>query len=224
MIIASPQEPEDIRVALAKLCMVKVHIAPEGLGADYTFQGVWEDEPLSIGVQRKTEADLIASYRDGRLNDELTRLSQAVDIGIVLVEGQEAWNEDGTHPFRAGWTLDGLRNALGTIQQRRFIVTTSRDHADTARRLHSLQKYYAKKRHSSVLGRAYYSPEPIPYGIRFLQGIPKCGLVRATKIYNRFGVPMRWVISESELAEEAGPSAGADIYKFLGGDEDGRNG
>ena len=221
MIIASPQEPEEVRNALKNLCIVKIHAAPELIGADYTFQGVWEGKPIRVGVQRKTQADLIASYASRRLNSELTRLSR-MDIGIVLIEGCEKWNADGTHPYRAGWTLDGFRNALVTIQMQRFIVTTTRDHEDTARRLCSLEKYYMKKLHSSILGGANHRPKDISPEVNFLQGIPHCGQVRATKIFARFKMPMRWVISKQDLIDELGPKVGADIYNFLGGNKNGR--
>ena len=108
MILVSPTEPEDIIALLGNQIEVAVNSQAEIFGADYLFEGF----PGKIGVQRKTEADFIASATGGRLANETRNLS-ACGVAILLLESRERWNPNGTHPFHNGWQRDNVRNLRG---------------------------------------------------------------------------------------------------------------
>lgn len=65
-------------------------------------------------VERKPVADLLASFRDGRWQDQLPRLTQA-GLPILLIEGRIRTRRDGSL-IVAGrnrqWTLDDLDGLL----------------------------------------------------------------------------------------------------------------
>lgn len=208
MIIASPQEPTDILDILTQYADTRIDIMPERIGGDYIVgEGV-------CGIQRKTEADLIASANDGRLADELRRLADMPEQ-VLLIEGQERWEADGRHPHRRGWSLTGFENQLITVQRSGVVVVRTNGHLHTARRIVELDEYYRQREHTSLLIRPRSTPEPVPDEVWFLQGLPGVGHKRAQKIYETLGLPLAWTCDVFDLVEVLGPTVGTKAFEFL---------
>ncbi len=207
MIIASPQEPIDILDVLSVYGDTRIDAMPEGLGADYIVgAGI-------CGIQRKTEADLIASAQDGRLADELRRLDDMPER-VLIVEGRERWEADGRHPFRRGWTITGVENQLVTVQRAGVVVQRTMSHLHTAARIVELDAYYQQE-HLSLAIRPRSTPEPVSDEVWFLQGLPGIGIKRAQKLYDELGLPLAWTCSEYDLGAVLGPNVGSRAYNFL---------
>jgi len=207
VIVASPQEPDDILNVLEQYADTRIDAMPEGIGADYIVgEGI-------CGIQRKTEADLIASANDGRLADELRRLADMPEQ-VLLVESRERWEEDGRHPFRRGWTLTGVENQLLTVQRAGVAVQRTRDHLHTAARIVELDAYYQQE-HTSLLIRPRTNYEPVSDEVWFLQGLPGIGHKRAQKIYDEMGLPLAWTCDVYDLVAVLGPTVGTRAFEFL---------
>ena len=207
MIIASPQEPDAILDILTQYAETNIHAFPESIGADYIVGAG------SCGIQRKTEADLIASAQDGRLADELRRLAD-LPHQVLIVEGRERWGPDGKHPFRQGWTTLGVENQLVSVQAAGVIVQRTNSHLHTASRIVELDAYFQRE-HTSLLIRPQVTAEPVPPEVWFLQGLPGVGTKRATKLFEALGLPLAWTCGEADLVAVLGPKTGAKAYNFL---------
>ncbi len=207
MIIASPQEPTPILDVLTQYAETNIHAFPESIGADYIVGAG------SCGIQRKTEADLIASAQDGRLADELRRLAE-LPHQVLIVEGRERWGPDGAHPFRRGWTTTGMENQLVSVQAAGVIVQRTNSHQHTASRIMELDAYFQRE-HTSLLIRPQVTAEPVPPEVWFLQGLPKIGTKRAQKLYEALWPCFIWTCSEADVVAVLGPKVGAETYSFL---------
>jgi len=208
MIIASPQEPDDILRALAQRADTRIDAMPEQMGADYIVgEGI-------CGIQRKTEADLIASAIDGRLADELRRLAEMPER-VLIVESRERWQADGRHPFRKGWTRTGVENQLLTVQRSGVAVQRTKDHLHTAARIVELDAYYQQE-HTSLLIRPRTNYEPVSDEVWFLQGLPGIGHKRAQKLFDELGLPLQWTCDVYDLVAVLGPTVGTRAFEFLG--------
>lgn len=207
MIIASPQEPDAILDVLTQYADTRIDAMPERIGADYIVgEGI-------CGVQRKTEADLIASATDGRLADELRRLADMPEQ-VLLVEGRERWEVTGRHPHRRGWSLLGFENQLLTVQRSGVVVVRTDNHLNTVRRIVELDDYYQRE-HTSLDIRPRSTPEPVSDEVWFLQGLPGIGHKRAQKLYDELWPCLRWTCSEFDLGRVVGPTVGTKAFEFL---------
>jgi ERCC4-type nuclease len=159
-------------------------------------------------------ADLIASVQDGRLAEEVQRMRACgrLDVQVVLVEGRPNWTIDGVllgRGFGAQWTVAQHRGLLWSVRDMGVWVDTTDDLADTANWLTMFDRWCAKDRHYALIRRpgavsAWGKPDNREYGIHLLQGLPGVGPEIAERIWDKYGVPWAWTISESELKEVEG--------------------
>lgn len=71
-------------------------------GSDFVW--LTDHDPYKVvGVQRKTVTDFISSWRDGRLQDQMFKLLNCVDIPILIIEG----------PCWINWKTHGLVTQYG---------------------------------------------------------------------------------------------------------------
>lgn len=133
--------------------------------ADFAFEGNGPDAGTwSIGVERKTLPDLVASLQSGRLQGlqtehgqggQLGRLRQTYDLAWVLVEGQWTADRQGRicqkrrqqlHPVPGNMTEDGLAKRLLSLQLLGgILIERTRDTQHTVHWLASLMRWWTDK-------------------------------------------------------------------------------
>jgi ERCC4-type nuclease len=77
----------------------------------------------SIGIERKTISDLLASVKDGRLFDQVTRLCDTYEYPVLLIEGS-------LYPFIVNPILSGTYTSL-LYGFKNLKIAHSRDHKGT---------------------------------------------------------------------------------------------
>jgi ERCC4-type nuclease len=203
--LCSPTEPKPLKK------LGKVSSVPENYGADFLIMG----KKIRIGVQRKQfPGDLLASLTDGRLYDQLPRLSE-LDRAILVIEGHGRWTEDGEligdskyHRF----TIQQLHGLLFTVMFEfnvPSIWVANMD--DTARVLTNLEGWANKDKHTSLKSRpgagksSWGSTSEKHLAQHILQGFPGVGGELAGRIVDKFeGVPLTWTVGLDELMEVEG--------------------
>lgn len=163
-----------------------------------------------VGIQRKELSDLVASVRDGRLQKELAQM-KALPLAAFLIEGKEQWTNDGLAMWSSSWTRSQHLGTLWGIQSRGFWLAYSQDLTQTIAWLSAFEKWLAKERHVSLAVRPGQRASSVwgtsaseDYALHFLQGIPGVGIDIAKKIYDRFGVPIAWTITDLDLQQIPG--------------------
>lgn len=123
----SPTEPAELR---ERADVVSMH--PETFGVDILVHGLAH----SVGVQRKTISDLIASLQDGRLAEQVMKMGR-LNVAIVLLEGKFNWTHDG-HLVSNGW---GERLTEVAFKKIKLSVLASGVHIDHSTGLHDTLKW-----------------------------------------------------------------------------------
>lgn len=173
---------------------------PESLGCDFLIPC-----PIGlVGVQRKEIHDLIASRADGRLARELAQMKQ-LDVAVLLVEGRLKWTGDGIlSSSRAVWTRDQHLGLLFSIQSSGVWVNSSDSLTESREYLSRLEKWFSKEKHAGIMTR----PKPQTqwghrndrdFGIHIIQSFDGIGPGVAGAIFDKYGVPLKWTISQEDL-------------------------
>jgi len=202
--LISPTEPKQFhRVGT-------VSSSPERYGADFLIIG----HKQRIGVQRKQfPGDLLASLTDGRLYDQLPRLSD-LDRSLLVIEGHGQWTEDGEligNKYQR-MNISQFYGLLYTIMFEFGVpsiwVGSMRDTIDV---LVSLESWAKKKKHKALTQRpgpsksSWGSTSEQHFAQHLLQGFPGIGPELAGRIVAKFeGVPLTWTHSVDELMEVEG--------------------
>lgn len=194
--LVAPTEPKYLRD------LGKVSSTPELYGADFLLVG----KMGVVGVQRKEVRDFLASVEDDRLGKEVAMM-QALSIGIVLIEGEWKWTDDGAlmDRYNSRWTSTQINGLLWSIQSRGLWTSFVPDMEQTSKYLSSLGTWLAKDRHNSLMNRKnptspWGKADNRDWAVHFLQGIPGIGPVQAAAIYDHFGgIPMSMDVGVKEL-------------------------
>lgn len=157
-----------------------------------------------VGVQRKEIHDLIASRADGRLARELAQMKQ-LDIAILLVEGRLQWTSDGQLlSSRSKWTRSQHLGMIFSIQSTGIWVHSSSNLMDSREYLEHLERWFQKERHAGINVRpkpttAWGQRTDRDWAIHVIQSFDGIGPGVAGAIFDKFGLPLRWTVTESEL-------------------------
>ena len=200
MWLVSPTEPKEFDVLGRRSSL------PEQFGVDFLGVGL-------VGVQRKTINDFLASMVDGRLEKELAQMKR-LRVAALVIEGEWRWTTDGHLVESPGWSLDAVTAALWSIQLVHGVIWwQSRWPDETVRLLEKFEVWVGKGKHAGFLRR----PKPYvpPWGrgdnrewaLHLLQSFPGIGPERAAAIYDTLGIPLRWTVTEKELARVPGIGA-----------------
>lgn len=102
---------------------------------------VWSGPLGRVGVEDKCFTDLVQSRNNGRLDDELRRLSEGYAFPILYVRGDVEWRGYG-----APWTESGVNNLLLGRQMHGVYTywTRASSPIDQARHLYELWEYTQK--------------------------------------------------------------------------------
>ena len=117
---------------------------PPDVGGDVSFEGVDSGgNAVTIGVERKTISDLLASWVDGRLTDQLRRMVHNYDVVILAVSGDLS-PKYSTQPRKRGRVdlvpTTPVMNELVRWQARGVIVVPCEDVGDRIAELYALFK------------------------------------------------------------------------------------
>jgi ERCC4-type nuclease len=195
---------------------------------------MWSPVFGTVGVQRKTVTDLVASLGDGRLQREITDM-KGLDVGIWMIEGNPEWTSDGQLlGSRTSYQKDQHMGLLFSLQSRSFWLATPTNQNESIGLLLTLQKWLRKKAHKSLLTRpgpegSFGVVDRMDWQIHFLQGLPGVGYERARAIIDHYsGLPFRLDGGLRDVAG-LGPKTARRIEEMFGkdgkgekGDEDGK--
>lgn len=166
---------------------------PESFGCDLLFaaNGRW------AGVQRKEFKDLISSIRDGRLGEQIAKMSDpGLCYRMVVVEGSAKWTMAGdlVGKYSGGVTRQSLRKILWTARSNGLWVDFTDSLDDTVRLLETFEEWCKKDVHRSLSGRPavrsqWGTVNSRDYQIHLLQGLPGVGPELAANILDQVGMP-----------------------------------
>lgn len=175
---------------------------PERLGADILF----ESKHGLVGVQRKEQADLIASVRDGRLGREF-QLMQQLQLRFLVIEGSPQWDREGNlMTARTPWTLRQQWGVELSAQTHGVMVVKTRSAMETVACCEYLATWAEKDEHvSSLLAR----PKPPTNGWgkpddkltfqHIFSSLPSVSMELSGRIFDKFGNVIRLGVTEDEL-------------------------
>lgn len=179
---------------------------PERWGCDVLIR----TDHLWVGIQRKAVPDFIASINDGRLGEEVRRMTACgrLDIKVLLIEGEPTFTSDGVYMsngYGSQFTLAQYRGMLWSARERGLWVDHTKTIAETRVWLRMIEQWANKKKHSALDRRpsafgAWGTPDSREYGLHLLQGLPNVGPELAARIYDEFkGVPWVWEVTVEQL-------------------------
>lgn len=168
----------------------------ESYGVDFLFPS----KLGLVGVQRKTNADLIASLRGDRIQRELVQMSSGgLDYAFILIEGNWNWGQRNKWGSRNNFTQSEYTGFLLSVQYHGINLLHTEDQYGTATALRTMELWFNKPGdHDSLLRKpkAKVSPE-----LHILQHFDGISLARAKAIYHHFGfLPLMWRVSREEMA------------------------
>ena len=225
-LLISPTEPASLRAELGEdICIVSDE--PERYGADVLTR-IWKyGQVITIGWQRKTYSDLVASMIDGRVYD-FNRLRK-LDFPFLVIEGKPHFTKTGLL-FRSDgkptkFTRAGLLNLeRSAIFITGLIVRHTPDTKATAELILDDLEYIQHEKHLSLFRRPRPKGEWGITGLEeqrlfFMQGLPKIGAATAAKIlrHNKGKIPMQWTVTADEMQkiEGIGKKTADALIRFL---------
>jgi ERCC4-type nuclease len=197
-------EPEYFRKALNDL--VDVVALPT---ADWAWIGAHGE---SIGIERKDTGDLLNSFQNGRLTDQLTRLTEQFNWPILIIEGHLSATADGMCKINYGGAYQVRSFRYDTIQLMLleaqmsgvFIVHTNHNYG-TGVMIRALYEFSQRAEHNLLNRRI----RPFQLGTRvdeqvfLLMGLPGVGEDSARGLITTFGSPfnaMAGLVANEKLA------------------------
>jgi ERCC4-type nuclease len=214
-ILVSPAEPAALRA------LGTTNSRVESFGVDFLFHSkLWG----AVGVQRKELSDLVASVRDGRLVRELAQM-KVLNVAVLLLEGKVTWSNDGLAMWSPGWTAAQHLGVTLSVQSSGVWIASTGSQDETIKWLSLFTKWVAKETQGSLSHRPtargsslWGSVDNRDYGIHLLQGIDGVGSELAARIWDRWGVPWAWTITEEELTavDGIGKAKAKKIISALG--------
>lgn len=200
MILVSPAEPP-----VLKAIGISSPI-PEKYGADF----YWATEAgLSVGVQRKEVKDLVNSLHNGLLGKEIAKMN-ALDLRVLLIEGNFRWNVNGTSSAVNGWSRQQLRGVIYSMQSQGFWTLLTESREDTIESVSQLRSYLDKNTHSLIRNRpkatnSWGKATNRDWAIHLLQSFEGVAVGTAEAIYDHFeGVPLVWTVTKEEMIQVKG--------------------
>ena len=178
-----------------------------------------------VGVQRKAVLDFIASFLNGRLQEELMRMG-GLPRRVLLIEGTPLWDFDGTiqavsndssvksrSVTQSRFRRETWWGVMLTVQESGVFVMETKSLHETGQFLTRLDAWAQKEKHLSLVARP--GPEGTMGGVgrvtrrawlvHLLQSFRGIGPEAAGAIVDHFdGVPLRWTVDEKELCQVPG--------------------
>lgn len=181
-----------------------------------------------VGVQRKTCSDLVASLRDGRIFDLVTK-GEGLTATILLLEGDWEFDRAGNSRTCRGFTEAQLTGLKLSLQRKHgILIVESRSLEGTAALLGQMESWFASEdKVSSLLA----VPKAESWGagkkataLRVWMQVPGISLGGAIALHDAVGLPLALTCTDAELraVPKIGPKRIAAIKEtFNGGSQNG---
>ncbi len=188
--LISPTEPQPLKD------LGKVSSLSEKYGSDILML----IKDVRVGVQRKKfPNDLMASLADGRLYDQIRKMSR-LNHAVLVLEGHGQWTTDGVLMSEYAFTRDQLHGLMLSMSFEFGVqIFQVRDMGETIQLLINMEKWLQKPDHTSLLRRpgpdkdSWNEKSDRMDGIHLLQSFQGVGPKLAAAIYDHYeGVPMSW--------------------------------
>lgn len=186
---------------------------------------MWVARKRMWGVQRKTWADLLASVADDRLAKEVEQ-SRVLDHVVLVLEGRPTITAEGSYLIgRQTWTAEQVLGLRLSIQSRGWWIEQTANVVGTAKLLGAIQAWSKKERHTSLDSRSQKAkgvwgmdPTDRAFAVWVCQSIPGVGPELGKRIYDLYGMPFGWKVTEAELGKVKGigKKRAARIYRAIG--------
>lgn len=202
-LLIAPTEPAALKA------VGKSSSLPEKFGVDI----LWFANGKRWGVQRKEYRDLLSSTDDGRLTREAGMISTKLDHGFLLIEGWPQFTAEGEMigtGYGRRWDYKGWVGYLMSAETHGMNVWRTANLAETVRWVQIVEAWSRKKTHSALIGREalgggmWGTPTNREYGIYLLSSIDGIGPELAGRIYDLYGVPLQWTVTDDDLAKVPG--------------------
>jgi ERCC4-type nuclease len=186
-IYVAPTEPQQLR-ELADV--VSQH--PERFGVDILING----NHHTVGIQRKTVADLVASLDDGRLAAQSVLMEGlAANEVVVLLEGRVRFNNDMLvlDEWGSGMSRRRFQRILSTLRHQGIHVHPSDDLDDTVHWVEVLGEWADVEHHSTLTPMTktvkgdWGERKKKHYQVQVLMGMPGIGKGLAERIVDVLG-------------------------------------
>ena len=198
IIYVAPSEPEALR-------SVADHVSqhPERFGVDVLLVGAHN----TVGIQRKTVSDLVASLNDGRLAEQSVLMKGlALDEVVVLIEGNVRFVDNSL--MIGGWgeklSRKQFKRVLATLRASNIHVHPSESLEDTVHWVEVLGEWADVEHHSTLapVGRTvagdWGEKKRKHYQVQVLMGFPGIGKGLAERIVDVLGgLPFMWKDKEA---------------------------
>lgn len=166
----------------------------------------------TVGVQRKSILDFVASVEDGRLAKEV-RQTDGLGLRVLLLEGKVTWTDSGLLIANGLWTRTRHLATVWSMSSRGWWTMSSLDVEDSVLWLRSFESWLKRpvEEHQTLQTRPGAGKNE--WGMRdskewclwLLQGFEGIGRKTALAIYDHFnGIPMAWTVGVEELMEVKG--------------------
>ena len=154
-----------------------------------------------VGIERKSARDFLSSLFSGRLFDQASRLSEAYEKPLILIQGYLEEELEYFSNFSAIWgSLFSLSLEMGVA------VLQARDELSVARAIFTLARREQEKRRSKPRIRA--KPKMLSMEekqIFLVSGLPSVGAELAERLLTHFRTPRRvFAAREGELMKVPG--------------------
>lgn len=186
----SPTEPQALRDIAD---VVSMH--PEDYGVDALVHGLAH----SIGIQRKTISDLMASLQDGRLAEQVAKM-QRLDFSMILIEGRFNWTGEG-YLITGGWgervSEAGFRRMKLTILAAGVHIEHAVNLNDTLEWVKTAASWSDAQEHSTLQAKGrdmrgqWGEKRTEHYRLSVLSSFPGIGPELAKRILDEVGWPMK---------------------------------
>jgi Fanconi anemia group M protein len=154
-----------------------------------------------VGIERKSARDYLSSLFSGRLFDQASRLSEAYEKPVILIEGYLEEELDGFNNFSAIWgSLFSLSLDMAVT------VLQVKDQVSVAKAILTIAKREQEERRSKPRIRAKPKMMEMPERQVFLvSGLPSIGTELAERLLTHFRTPRRvFAAKEGELVKVPG--------------------
>ncbi|MGC9331742.1 MAG: ERCC4 domain-containing protein [Bacteroidales bacterium] len=162
-------------------------------------------------IERKSADDFIQSIVSGRLFNQCAKLTKTCFLPYILLEG---------NPYQTSHQIDrrAVKGALiSVITSWQIPVIHSENTEDSAATLSILSKQMLKQ--NDFLKKNGYKPRTIKnQKLKFLQGLPKVGLVMAVRLLDHFGSIQKIVEADEKTLMKVkgiGKNTAKKIYDFV---------
>lgn len=156
-----------------------------------------------VGIQRKEIHDYVNSIRNGLLGVELSKM-KATNLSILVLEGTCQFSITGTCLNIREWSLAQHQGSLLSLQSQSCWVLPTAHLEETIQSIYVLKKWLDKEVHTLMRGRP--NPKSMwgtstsrDWGIHLMSGLPGISSVLAGRIWDKYGVPLKWTIDELDF-------------------------